>query len=266
GVVGMRAGLHLGPERTQPRIAERFKADFRSVVADYGVIAQHLEEFAAAFGGGCEFGLIGELFEQGHLLLARAIHEFAFVFGSAAGIEPVQSAYEPDLRSGSLSQPLFHRARILIGGDGNAVGQHKVNEFSDTGGFGAGRIVGGNNHFGEGLGQAKLFRQKEKRVGKLRGRPHQEKFVVGAGERPMPKAREGGGDRSDGDVTENFATFNTLSSHKSSQQTKIARSLTRCVKTYYNEGKSESNSKREAEGGTEEGHDQRAPFCGARET
>src|SRR5262249_40955324 len=130
----------------------------------------------------------------------------------------------------------------------------------------AGRIVGGNNHFGEVLDQAKLFRQKEKRLVRLRVRPRQGVFVVGAGERPMPKARGGGGGRSEGDVKEEFATFNTFFSHKSSQQTKIARSLTRCVKTYYNEEKSESNSKREAEGGTEEGHDQRAPFCGARET
>jgi hypothetical protein len=41
-------------------------------------------------------------------------------------------------------------------------------------------------------------------------------LVVGAGEGPLAKARKCGGDGSNTDVSENFATINALSGHEKS--------------------------------------------------
>src|ERR1700756_517016 len=108
GIVGMRAGLHFGPGGAQARIAQAFQANFGSVVADDGVIAEHLKKFAAAFGSRSKFGFVGKFFEKSNLLRERTLHEGVLVFGFAAGVEPVEAAFESNLRGGSLTKAVFY--------------------------------------------------------------------------------------------------------------------------------------------------------------
>ena len=155
-IVGMGAAGHFGPGSAQTGIAESFEAEFGGVVANDGVVAEKVEEFAAAFGAGSKFGFIGKLFEKSGLLRGGDIEEKVLVFGFAAGVEPFEAAGEGDLFGSAAAEGFFDGAGVIVIGDGDAVGEHEVYEFGDASGFGAGSVVGGNDHFGEVIDQVVL--------------------------------------------------------------------------------------------------------------
>src|SRR5258708_33148369 len=89
GIVGMRAAWHFGPGGAQAGIAERFQSDLGGVVADDGVIAHHLKEFAPGFGGGVEVRLIREHCEETLLLVRAAVQKLLAKFRGALCVDPI---------------------------------------------------------------------------------------------------------------------------------------------------------------------------------
>ncbi len=160
-IVGMSAAGHFRPNGAQAGITEALESNFGGVVTDDGVIAEHLEKFAAGFGGRLEFGFVGEAFEEALLLIRAALQKFMTEFGLASRIDPMQPRDKAMLGVFTGTNRIGGGAEFIAGVDGNTIGEHEVDELGDSGIFGAGSVVGRNNHFGETLDEAELIGVEE---------------------------------------------------------------------------------------------------------